>query len=145
MKTKKSVIAVIFFLIVLFLYALYVILPKLIISPNEADNANSLVKNEMVETTLEWGRLTAIPDSKTNFDIITEGGFFTRAFRSSFNLPKNDLEKWIKSSPGLSDAEIEIISNTKTKYIIEPGGGAQYAEAIIDTEKCFVEIYVYWS
>lgn len=114
-------------------------------STNSTDNPSLQRKSEMLKLTLEWGRLSPIPDSKSEFNITTEGGSSTRSFRSSFHLPKNDLEKWVKSSPGLADAEVQNIDSNKRKYIIKPGGGANYAEAVIDLEKSFIEIYVSWS
>lgn len=99
----------------------------------------------MLKTTLVWGRLAPIPKSRTKFNIYTEGSAFTRSFRSSFYLPKTDLEKWVKASPGLTNAEIQNINDSKQKYIIKPDGGAQYAEVIIDFKKYFIEIYVSWS
>lgn len=99
----------------------------------------------MLKNTLEWGRVAHIPGSKTKFDIYTEGNSFTRGFHCSFYLPKNDLKEWIKVSPGLRDATIQKVNDSILQYEIKPGCGAQYAEATIDTKKCFVEIYVYWS
>jgi hypothetical protein len=116
----------------------------LIFVSNATDNQNDQKKEEMLDLTLEWGRLAPLPDSAEQFEISTEGSSFTRSFRSSFYADKNDLDGWVKSSPGLQDAQIETTGNTK-EYIIDPGGGAAYAEATIDFEKCFVEIYVYWS
>lgn len=112
---------------------------------NNLDNKNPIAKSSMIKTTLEWGRLAPFPESKTDFNIHTEGNSFTRAFRTSFYLPRTELDKWIKASPGLGDAKIEAISKDKHKYLIKPGGEAQYAEVIIDSRECFVQIYVYWS
>lgn len=114
-------------------------------SSNSTDNTSPEKKSEMLNLTLEWGRLSPIPYSKSEFNIRTEGGSFTRSFRSSFYLPKDDLEKWVKSSPGLADAEVQNIDSNRKRYIIKPGGSANYAEAVIDMKKCFIEIYVSWS
>jgi hypothetical protein len=111
---------------------------------NALANHNPLSQKEMLETTLEWGRLAPLPDSVSQFHISTEGSAFTRSFRSSFYLPKADLENWIKVSPGLQDAESTDDGSTR-KFVIQPGGGAQYAEAVIDFDKCYVETYVCWS
>ncbi|HEX9060197.1 MAG TPA: hypothetical protein VF941_08445 [Clostridia bacterium] len=114
-------------------------------SSNSTDNTSPEKKSEMLKLTLKWGRLSPIPESKSKFNIETEGGSFTRSFRSSFYLRKTDIDKWVKSSPGLADAEVQNIDSTKKKYIIKPGAGANYAEAVIDREKGFIEIYVSWS
>ncbi|NJD01180.1 MAG: hypothetical protein FIA99_00960 [Ruminiclostridium sp.] len=143
MKVKKVlVIAAIIICVVIIIITLFTIY---LLNSNAIDNINPIAKSFMLKTTLEWGRLAPIPKSRTEFNIKTEGGPFTRSFRSSFYLPKTDLEKWIAASPGLADAEIENINDSKQKYIIKPGGGAQYGEAVIDFEKSFIEIYVYWS
>ena len=99
----------------------------------------------MVKCTLEWGRLSEFPASKTNFIIKTEGSPFTRTFRSSFYLEKGDLDKWIMESPGLQDAEIILLGEDKKRYIIKPGGNAGFAEVTIDFRTNYVETYVYWS
>ncbi len=137
MKSRKPIIIVI-------LIILLCLSASCMASSNTRDNKNPIAKKQMTEITSEWARLAPIPDLKTEYNIYTEGNSFTRSFKSSFYLPKADLEKWIKQSTGLCDAEIEVIDNTK-KYTIKPGGGAQYAEVVIDFKKCYVEIYVCWS
>lgn len=140
MKMKKVLISItVIFCIAFTLLTLYMC------NSNTIDNLNPIAKSSMIKTTLEWGRLAPIPKSKTEFNIYTEGSPFTRSFHSSFYLPKVDLDKWIKASPGLVNAEIQIINDSKRKYIVKPGGGAQYAETVIDFKKCYIEIYVYWS
>ena len=114
-------------------------------SQNTIDNQSPEKQAEMLNLTLEWGRLAPIPDCKTDLTIQTEGNAFTRAFRSSFYLPKEDLTVWISSSPGLCDAQIENLNQSIHKYTISPGDGAQYAEATIDYDSGFVQLYVYWS
>ena len=112
---------------------------------NYYENTSPEKKAEMLEITLEWGRLAPIPDCKSEFDINTEGGSFSRSFRTSFILPQEDLEKWIHNSSGLLDAEIKDISTSTKRYIIKPGGGAGYAEAVIDFMNNSVKLYVSWS
>lgn len=112
---------------------------------NSLDNNSHSSKEEMLKATLEWGRLAPLPDSKGDFIIQTEGSSFSRSFRSSFYLAKEDLDSWIKKSPGLQDAQIETVNTTTKKYVINPGGGAEYAEAVIDFDKFYVQIYTYWS
>lgn len=137
MKTNRKVTSVstLIFLI------LFLVLAAVIGKPVR----NKVETESMIKTTLEWGRLAPIPGSKSDFRISTEGGPFTRAFRSSFRLPKADLDKWIQASPGFSDAEKVEGNGSGDKYVIKPGGGAQYAEVTIDRGNGFVEIYVYWS
>ena len=53
------------------------------------------------------------------------------------------LNYFVYSVLSLLDASIEETNDGKQKYIIEPGGGANYAEVIIDLN--MVTIYVSWS
>ena len=101
-------------------------------------------EDEMLGTMQEWGRLAPLPDSVFDLQISTEGSMFTRSFHASFYLPDADLAAWIEASPGLQDAQIQTTDSLQ-KYTIEPGGGAQYAEAIIDFDNGLVQIYTYWS
>lgn len=112
---------------------------------NGSDNRNPIKQEDMIKCLLDWGRLADLPDSKTSFVIKTEGNSFTRAFRSSFYLPKEALSRWVGASPGLQDADINSIGNKKKHYNIKPGENAAFAEAIIDYSTNYVEIYVYWS
>lgn len=102
-------------------------------------------QDEMLEVALEWGRLAPLPETATGFKISTEGGMFTREYRTIFYLPEDDLAAWIAASPGLQDAQIQTAEDSSQKYTIKPGGGAQYAEAVIDFDFGRVQIYTYWS
>ena len=70
---------------------------------------------------------------------------FTRSFRGSFSAPKNVIESWIQKSPGFKDAKIEKIDEGIQKYIITPGGGANWAEVTINYLENKVDFYVCWS
>ncbi len=102
-----------------------------------------------IETTLEWGKLAAFPESARNLKVTSEGSMFTRAFRITFRAPMEDIEDWIESSPGLRGTEPEIIGKSTKKYLIKPGGGAEYAEVVIETRgngtTGLVKVHTYWS
>lgn len=100
---------------------------------------------EMTEATLEWGRLAPFPKEARNLDIHSEGNAFARTFRGSFSCPKEPLVRWVSESPGLQDAKIEEISVSKKRYVISPGGNANFAEVVIDYETGKVEFRVSWS
>jgi hypothetical protein len=73
---------------------------------------------------------------------------FTRAFRVTFQAPVSDVEQWVEVSPGLRESAIEVIDHQTTRYVIEPGEGAAYAEVLVtmlDEETVKVEVYTYWS
>ena len=114
-----------------------------LVPSNERANQDPAAQANMLECTLEWARLAPIPDSKKQFIITTEGGPATRAYRASFTLPAADLKGWVAASPGLQDTGLEM--EGVQQYTIEPGGGAMYAEAVIDYSAGSVKVYTYWS
>jgi hypothetical protein len=114
-------------------------------SSNSRDNQDHAKQAEMMALVLEWGRLAPFPASATNISIKTEGSSFTRSFRASFIATKQDIETWMNDSPGINEATPEEISKNKVQYIIEPGGGANWAEVTIDFASDKVEIYVSWE
>ena len=114
-------------------------------SSNSRDNQDVAKQKEMMALVLEWGRLFPFPASATNISVKTEGSSFTRSFRASFTAPKQDIESWIKNSPGLTETTPAELSDSKVQYIIAPGGGANRAEVTIDYGLNQVEIYVSWG
>ena len=114
-------------------------------SSNSRDNQDPAKQKEMMALVLEWGRLSPFPGGATNVSIETEGSSFTRSFHASFTAPKQDIQSWIKDSPGLNEITPEELSNNKVHYIVAPGGGANKAEVTIDYGLNQVEIYVSWS
>ncbi len=104
-----------------------------------------MARQDMIRCTLEWDRLARFPDSEKHFSITTEGGPFTRAFRVYFSADPAVIEDWVDASPGLKDHEPERPEPKRRMFIIEPGGGAQYAEVEIDDKSNVVRVYVYWS
>jgi hypothetical protein len=99
---------------------------------------------QMIRIRCEWARLDPFPASAQQFSITTEGGMFTRGIRARFATPQRDIDRWLASSPGPRSAAVESHA-CKRKYIIEPGGGADYAEVIVDECLHVVNIYAYWS
>ncbi len=116
-----------------------------LMSSNSRDNQDPAKQKEMMALVLEWGRLSPFPTSATDISIKTEGGSFTRSFRVSFTAPKQDIESWIKDSPGLNETTPDELFGNKVQYIIAPGGGANKAEVTIDYGLNQVEIYVSWG
>lgn len=116
-----------------------------LVPSNSRDNQNPAKQEEMMALVLEWGRLAPIPASATHLLIETEGSSFTRSFRVSFTAPKEDIQAWMKDSPGFNEATSEELSDNKVWYDIAPGGGANSAEVTIDYYLNKVEIYVSWG
>jgi hypothetical protein len=101
-------------------------------------------KQTGIRLTLEWGRLAPFPKAAREFVITTHGNMFTRSFRISFSAPKEDVARWMEESPGLRDTEPKKEASQR-KYVIKPGGGAVYAEVVIDDATDQVRTYVAWS
>jgi hypothetical protein len=138
-RTSVIVVCAILFVSLVAFAALY------FFSSNTLDNMNSVKQEEMLGIVLEWGRLAPFPVSATNISIETEGSSFTRSFRASFIAPKEDIQDWLSSSPGLQETTAEEVSDSIVWYSIKPGGGANRAEVTIDYGLNKVEIYVSWS
>jgi len=115
------------------------------LSSNSRDNQDPAKQKEMMALVLEGARLSPFPTSATNVSIKTEGNSFTRSFRASFIASKDDIQAWIKASPGLNETESEELSASKVQYIITPSGGANQAKVTIDYSLNQVEIYVSWG
>lgn len=94
---------------------------------------------------LEWGRLAPFPANATSVSIETEGNSFTRSFHASFVAPQQDIQAWIKDSPGINEATPQELSENKVKYIISPTGGANSVEVTIDFALDKIDIYVSWG
>ncbi|MEM7348198.1 MAG: hypothetical protein AAF485_28545 [Chloroflexota bacterium] len=130
------------------LFSLFSLLCLFFVFPsNSHDNQNPVKRTEMMVLTREWGRLAPFPVGEEAVSIQTEGTLFTRSFRATFNASDEAINRWIEESPGLKSAEIEEIEGKKT-YFISPGGGANYAEVVIESNPndiSQVDIYVSWS
>lgn len=101
-------------------------------------------KRSAIKATLEWGRLAPFPKSARDLVVTTEGNMFTRSFRVSFSAPKEDIARWAEESPGIRETQPKK-EGSERKYVIKPGGGAVYAEVVIDDATDQVRIYVAWS
>ena len=132
-------------LVVILIGVMAILLSIFFRTSNNRDNISQANQEEMVGLALEWGRLAPFPSNIENFSIQTEGNAFTRGFRASFASTNNEIEKWVGASPGLADATVETMGDGKQKYVIVPGGGANYAEVIIDFATNTVQIYVSWG
>jgi hypothetical protein len=110
------------------------------LSPDSSRNQASAL-----DATREWGRLDPLPPSAQQLTIATHGSMFTREFRISFVAPPEDIEAWLKSSPGTREAIVTTPSPGVRLFRITPGGGAEFAEVTVDDALRRVSIHVYWS
>ena len=102
-------------------------------------------RKSMVACTLARGRLAPFPKSMHDFSICTKGSIFSRAFRASFRAEPDALQLWMLQSPGLKETRPDTAQPGVRKFVVEPGGGAMYAEVSVDEGTGQVRIYVYWS
>jgi hypothetical protein len=110
------------------------------LSPDSSRNRASAI-----DCTLEWGRLDPFPPSAQQLTITTHGGMFTREFRTSFVAPSADIDEWLQIAPGTREAVVTVPSPGVRHFQIAPGGGAAFAEVIVDDTQHRVSIKVYWS
>jgi hypothetical protein len=98
-----------------------------------------------LDATLEWGRLAPLPPSAHHLNITVHGNMFTREFRTSFVASPEEIEEWLRTSPGIVDAVATTPSLGVRHFHIKPGGGAEFAEVTVDDTEHRVLIHVYWS
>jgi len=144
-NTKKSTRLIITIAGAALLVGLVAVAGLFLVSSNSRDNQGPAKQKEMMALVLEWGRLAPFPASATNVVINTEGNSFTRSFRASFVAPKQDIQSWIKESPGLNEIIPQELSGNKVPHSIALGGGVNRAEVTIDYDLNEVEIYVSWG
>jgi hypothetical protein len=97
-----------------------------------------------LQATKEWARLVDFPDSAEEIEVETTGSMFTRQFTVTFTAPLDDIDEWLRQSPGPSEAT-PAESGATRRFEINPGGGAQGATLEVDNESGTVRINVYWS
>ena len=78
-------------------------------------------------------------------ELHTEGSMFTREFYVTFTAPMADINAWIAASPGTRDVTPEPDGYGSMVYKIKPGGGAQFAEVLVDPKMQTVAIHAFWS
>ncbi len=97
-----------------------------------------------VNVSREWARVAELPVPTWWVGVDTRGSAFTREFVLDFNASSEELDAWLAASPGIQDADITE-SGSQITYSIAPGGGAQFAEVVVDRETGAVRIRTYWS
>ena len=85
-----------------------------------------------MEAVLEWGKLAPFPKSARGVQVKVLGGMFTREFRASFTAPQADIEAWLQRSPGPQGLPGRQMSEHVRRFRYEPGGGAEFAEVVVD-------------
>jgi len=120
-----------------------------IVPSSQSDNADTKERPEMIRCTLAWGRLSSFPETAKNFEIHTIGGSFTRAFQGSFSDTPENIQKWLQSSPGVTDGvKIEGVTDgekIEDEIILKTGEGASHGEIILSPNGSHVVFQVSWS
>ena len=101
-------------------------------------------KQNVIETTLEWGGLNKLPNEIKNLTIEKRGNPFTRQFIIDFEVnDPNEIDLWIKQSKRLKDNFPKIKGNVKI-YEVYPGEQKSIGGTVkIQGEK--VRINMSWS
>ena len=120
-----------------------------IIPSSERNNAETKERPEMIRCTLAWGRLSNFPETAKNFEIHTTGDSFTRAFQGSFSDTPENIQKWLQSSPGVTEGvKIEGVTEqdkAEEEIILKTGEGASHGEIILSPNGSHVVFHVSWS
>lgn len=98
-----------------------------------------------LEVSREWARLAPLPKSAKTIKTEITGSAFTREFIITFEAPKQDIETWLKMSPGTKNIVPIKEAGGILRYQIKPGGGAEFAEIIVSRERTKVRINTYWN
>ena len=103
-------------------------------------------KAEAIQTTLNWGGLSELPENSEIISIKTHGSMFTRSFTLEFSSTKQDISNWINESRGLSSLIPTGSDSQVLTYEIYPGEyGAVGGTVQIDRNNKIVVIHMSWS
>lgn len=101
-------------------------------------------KEEVIQTTLEWGGLAGLPSEIENLNIEKKGSLFTRQFIIEFEInDSNELNEWIKQSKRLKN-NLPKIKDNKKVYEIYPGENNAMGGKV-EIEDTQVRIDMSWS
>lgn len=101
-------------------------------------------KEDVIQTTLDWGGLTELPDNIENLRIDKKGSMFTRQFIIEFEVDDlNKIDDWIKKSQRLKSNQPKLKDKVKTFEIYPGEDGASGGKVQIEGNK--VRIDMSWS
>lgn len=104
-----------------------------------------VTNQERLNLSLKWSGLESYPNEIQNLEIKPEGSYFSREFRVTFDVPVEELDRWITENSKIKSTEPELTDDGLEKYLLEPEGGAKVAELFVNRESGQVELYVLWS
>ena len=128
-KPRRAIVAVCLAslaLVVLIAAVIWQFLPAILLTPRQYSEP------QMWRIVHEWTQTAPLPGDASDVSIITEGSDFTRQFKAHFRLSSESLKAWIAASPGFRDAQVTNDLEGVRHYLIKPGGGALFAEIVID-------------
>lgn len=94
---------------------------------------------------LEWGRLEPFPATAQEVKYMISGSDFTRCYDATFVAPPEDIEEWLKNSPGTRETTPTTPTPSARLFRITPGGGGNVAEVTVDDLEHRVRVRVEWS
>ena len=100
-------------------------------------------KNNVIQTTLNWGGLAEFPEKIENLSIEKDGNLFSRTFLIEFNANQIEIQNWIIKSKRLKNNIPEVHDEIKT-YKIYPGENGSFGGKV-SIDKGKVIICMSWS
>ena len=99
-----------------------------------------------IETSLTWTRMSPLPESAKNIDVLVEGSMFTREFEVEFEASEEEIKAWLADSPGTAVSYLPRYASAKEtiSYKIDESE-ALFAQVTVDWETLTVVIHTYWS
>lgn len=95
-------------------------------------------------TVLAWARLADVPADVRNLAVSTRGNMFSREIELTFTASQQQIDDWLRRSPGLADAKA-IRSDGVLVYEIKPSEGVSEARVTLHLESGRVVVFAQWS
>ena len=108
-------------------------------------SVNVFLERSALSIARTWARVAPLPASARDLEVDVLGSMFTREFEVSFKASPQEITEWLRRSPGIQDAGPPQVRGSLCRYVIKPGGGAQWAEVKVDARWNRVTIRTYWS
>ncbi|MGF1514590.1 MAG: hypothetical protein ACFB5Z_12980 [Elainellaceae cyanobacterium] len=120
--------------------------PALLTDPVEwltGDDNSPLNKSGVIQTVRLWARLAPLPKSARHLRIDGTGQLFDKTYVITFDARPQDIDDWLRSSPGTAHATVTA-SPEGDRYVIRPRDAA-FAEVTVAPSKRGVRIKAFWQ
>jgi hypothetical protein len=104
---------------------------------------NRWERSSAIDTALSWSLMNSIPTGTKNVEVHQKGSMFSREFVVTFELPADQLEQWLKQSPGTKGVTATVDGLWEIYQI--RGSQAQFAEVRVNRKTGQIRIRTYWS